>query len=336
MAIIWKDNFQIKTPHSTPKCTDGPALAVFGDNLYMVYVGEGGENLWSCYLPGGRAFNGWNNWQENKQIKISHDNVPLSSFRPALLQVRNYLYLVYRGKDSTDVWWSWFDGANWGGNIKLPYPANKAAAEWILHNGMPEPALGAFANDQAVLILREHGKGKNAQGNISENDYLVSFTSPFTFVGGPQNSWWNPPSPLGAEGITPAATVFPIEPAGPFSTLVLVTDTRSGEFRWSRFTGAWTPMTTLQNNGTPPTSAGGAALAVLNNLLYAVYPELDGKTLGYTTINSDMVSSGDSPVQSATSMLTTSAPIGAATFNNSVCIAYKGEKNDDILFAHYP
>ncbi len=335
MAIIWKDNLQIKTPHGTPKCTHGPALAVLGDNLYMVYVGEGGKNLWSCYLPGGQNFNGWNNWQDNKQIKVSHDNIPLSSFRPALLAYSGRLFMVYRGAGATHVWWSWFDGTAWKGNTRVRYAGDEGPGSVITRDGMPEPALGLYGGT-LILVLREHVQGKDSRGRPVEADDLFSLNGTVAPASSPEGIFWFPPNPLPVQGIMPALTEFPIARGTVSPVYAFSTDTGTGEFHWSKFTGGWTSSGILQVNGNQVKSSGGAALAVLDNVLYVVYPDLNGSSLAYTTVDPGLVSSGASPVQTATSQLETSAPVGAATFNNSVCIAYKDRKNDTVWFTHYP
>jgi hypothetical protein len=336
MGVIWNDNFRINTPQGTPKCQYGPALAVLGDNLYMVYVGQGGQNLWSCHLPGGGNFAGWNNWQNNKQIEISSGNIPLSSFRPALAPFRNYLFMVYRGTGTTNLWLSWFDGSAWSGNVRLHYPGDSGPGSVLAQDGMPQPALSTFSDSTLVLVLREHIKGKDAGGNVVEGDYLFGFTGMLPGPSDPQDLRWNPPAPLGSGCILPAVIQYPTSPTGPFSTYAFFTDEASGEFRSSRFTGPWTSPAQLQGAAASARSIGGAALAVLNDLVYIIFPAADGTTLTYTTVDQNLIGSSPSPVQSASGVLKTSAPLGATTFNNSVCIAYKDANSDDIWFAHYP
>lgn len=133
MAITWDGNFQIKTDSTTPQSSHGLALALLNNRLYMVYVGTGGKNLWYSYIQQGQ--NSFTNWQGNEQIKISSKNIPLSSDRPALAVLNGILHMVYAGEGGSNLWWSWFDGSTWQGNISLGFSADQPQPSLTAYNG---------------------------------------------------------------------------------------------------------------------------------------------------------------------------------------------------------
>lgn len=105
----WSDQSSIKDANGA-QSSDAPALAVYDDKLYMVYRGKSGStNLWYCYHDGER-------WSAQSEITDeSGKNVkgPQTGAAVGLAAFDKKLYMVYRGKDSSNMWACAFDGSKW-------------------------------------------------------------------------------------------------------------------------------------------------------------------------------------------------------------------------------
>ncbi len=92
------------------KTSASPALAAFGNRLYLVYRGADSSNIWSCSFDG-------STW--SAQTNITDINGAKTSASPALAAFGNRLYLVYRGADSSNIWSCSFDGSTWSAQTNI-------------------------------------------------------------------------------------------------------------------------------------------------------------------------------------------------------------------------
>jgi len=322
MAITWDGNFQIKTGSTTPQSSHGLALALLNNRLYMAYVGSGGKNLWYSYIEQGQ--NSFTNWQGNKQIEINSKNIPLSSDRPALAVLNGILHMVYAGEGGSNLWWSWFDGTTWQGNIPLGFSADQ-----------PQPSLTAY-NGQLYLAwhhLVPPVTVTNPNGSVSvvspEFDYIYysvfNPSSPF------QAGSWLAPRLAGSGGRFPTLGVYA-------SSLYMILSQAGGSgLILTELKGdAWTNWVALSSDHGTPESSGGAGVAVYEGSLYVVYPGQGGANLWYLAIDSNNHPTGNIQIKTSGSTPETSAPVGVALFNDALCVAYKGESSDNIWFAYSP
>lgn len=318
MSINWQGNTQVKTSQGTPETSHGPALATFGSTLYSAYVGQGGENLWLASMPA----SSFPNFSTNQQIKIASNNVPLSSFRPALAAFNGHLHMIYAGKDGATLWWSWFDGHTWAGNLMLPYSTG----------GSGQPALAAMGN---MLHLVWHDFVPPVTETVNNqvivlrpsHDYILHATldarEPL------QVSSWQGPTTLGDGGTLPSIAAFN-------NTLYMVLSQAGNTGlligKWQG--NVWPGWTTFGITGSSPASSGGAALSVFNNKLYIVYPDQGGHNLWYADVDTLDVHAGNVQIKTGNSTPETSAPVGLATFNGHLCLAYKGESSNNFWFSY--
>ncbi len=317
MAINWQGNTQVKTTHGTPETSHGPCVAAFGNTLYSAYVGQGGQNLWLTSMQA----SSFPNFSTNQQIKISSNNVPLSSFRPALGTFNGHLHMVYAGAEGATLWWSWFDGNVWAGNLKLPFGG-----------GSPQPALAAIGN---TLHLVWHNFVPAVTETINKQVIVLqpahNYIQHATLDGREplQVSSWQAAPALGDGAALPSLAAFNgtlyavLSEAGGTGLLI-------GKWEGNVWQG-WTPFSIT---GSSPASSGGAALSVYNNELYIVYPGQGGNNLWYAYVDTLDVHAGNLQIKIGQSTPETSAPVGLATFNGHLCLAYKGQSSNNFWFSY--
>lgn len=107
----WSSQYNL-TEVNGAQSSDAPALAEYDGKLYMVYRGKSGSNnLWYCYHDGQKWFGQTEITQEGRRT-----TGPQTSERVGLAAFDKKLYMVYRGKDSSNMWSCSFDGSKWERN----------------------------------------------------------------------------------------------------------------------------------------------------------------------------------------------------------------------------
>jgi hypothetical protein len=323
MAITWHGNTEVKTAQGVPETSHGPALASLGNTLYSMYVGQGEKNLWMTSVSSGT----FPTWTTNQQIKIAANNIPLSSFRPAVAVLNGIIHMVYVGQGGANLWWSWFDGKNWAGNLQLPYSGSN-----------PQPALAAF-NGKLHLVWHNFipavtQKQPNGQVVVVQPAHEYIFHDTYDAREPLQVSSWQTQPTLGDGAQLPALAAFNgslyiiLSQAIPDGTGV----TKLYKAKWDGEN--WPGWKVFTITGSSPASAGGAAMDVFNKALYIVYPGQNGANLWYAYIDTLDVAAGNIQIKTGNTTPKTSAPIGVAAFNGSLCVAYKGESSNNFWFAY--
>jgi hypothetical protein len=324
--IKWNDNFRITSAGSkgSPQTSHGPALAVFNGALYAVYVGAGGSNLWFMRLNSGAGFN---DWQSNQQITIQGAGAPKSSYRPALAVLNGNLHMVYQGSGGTDLWWSWFDGIKWAGDIKLPpsYQFPAGAGNYSLQK--VQPALCVDSSGTMHLVYHSFLAPLPAGG--VQNELRHGIYKPPNPSDPPSLSYWSAPDVIAKDLSQPAVAAFGQSlSVTATSTLNNATSNKLQYLQGS--VGNWGAAQPLG----PALSTDGAVLIEFNELLYTIYRGQGHRNLWYTWMDSGATPLGNQQVKGAGVSVETSAPIGAAIFNSEICIAYKGQDSDNFWFCH--
>ena len=104
----WSPQRQIT--ESDIRTSKAPALAVFGDKLYMVWRGRSSDNLWYSVFDDERR-----QWGENRRVPNNYTSVA-----PTLAEFEGRLYLSYRGKSSDTLYYCTMDAAEeWSEPVKL-------------------------------------------------------------------------------------------------------------------------------------------------------------------------------------------------------------------------
>jgi len=99
--------------HITPESTCAPGLAVFNNQLFMVYRSP------NNYALNYATFDG-KTWRGNAQISEQLGGIsPESSCSPGLAVVGNRLVLIYKSPQNNDLNMASFDGTTWSGNTQI-------------------------------------------------------------------------------------------------------------------------------------------------------------------------------------------------------------------------
>ncbi|HEV7485926.1 MAG TPA: hypothetical protein VGQ65_09605 [Thermoanaerobaculia bacterium] len=94
----WRGNVEIKNDADDfkPKSDEGPGLARFAGSIYMLYKGEGSNNVWFS-IYGGVAWNG------NDEMKDATTIAPETNRSPWIVRVGEDLFLLDKGKDDDNL-----------------------------------------------------------------------------------------------------------------------------------------------------------------------------------------------------------------------------------------
>ena len=320
--LAWRENEQLKAQTS-----HGVAMAVYKDQLCMVYVGQGGANLWMAQMS---SLAEPLSLTSNSQIRISNHN-PQTAWRPAIASDGNLLHCVYSGQSDTFVYWSWFDGANWAGNIKLP----------------PLPHGPELHQVQTSLMMFN---------GILHCVAVLPFTT-----GGPTNyqmlmSTYTPGSPLASSSWSPFTQISSTRTlAAPSlsiigSQLILAATNPANGIGIAPLgaqpisTHDWAPLKLglLASIGAVTAAWGddGGVLVIFSNLSGSLF-------YAYVNVSEFVTASsgwpftaipiqGDIQIVCPNSTPATSAPPGVAVFHGCFVVAYKGVDSDNFFITYAP
>ena len=254
----WMGDSQITTTRpSTPATGTWPALAMNDSNglLYLAYGSSSDESMWWSWYDGKL-------WRGDVQIQTNQPSTPTTSAAPALAMYKGILYLVYRSSSDESIWYSWFDGTAWNGDIQIQTnqsstPGTSAA-----------PALVVY-NDLLYLVYQ----------STADQSMWYSWFDGTTWYGDIQIQTNQPSTPT-----TSAAPALAVN--GGNNTLYLVYKASGGDdMWWSWFNGAdwqgdvqiqFAPLNAPQTSNTP-------AMAVnSSNMLYLVYDSSNDDTMWYS------------------------------------------------------
>jgi hypothetical protein len=107
-----------------------PSLAVLGNKLHMVHIGDGSNSIWWSSFDG-------NVWWSNRRIRCQ-----LSQESPALATQGGLLHMVHMGDESNSIWWSAYDGSEWTPNLFIPHQLSKVT-----------PSLSPTPNGAGLLMV---------------------------------------------------------------------------------------------------------------------------------------------------------------------------------------
>jgi|GEM_PF-3642309 len=110
----WSDAGEIVVD-GIPLVTDrAPAAAVLGDKLYVAYKSAENSELCVAWMCGTM-------WSGGTPVIVNDGGTPLTDSAPGLASFGDNLYAVYKSFDGLRLYWAWYDGAEWHGDIPLFY-----------------------------------------------------------------------------------------------------------------------------------------------------------------------------------------------------------------------
>lgn len=262
------------------------------------------------------TFNG-SSWSGDKQIKDQSGGIsPSSDYSPGMATLHNWLYLIYKGRHSDEVYACWFDGSKWYGNIKI-----KDMNGGVDIQSNYSPCLAAF-DSWLFTVYKKSGT----------NDLY------YTYFDG--TTWYGPPIQLinKADGkaiqsnYTPGITSFRDK------LYVVCKKPDSTDLHFASFDGmnwnGYTKIIIASNNSTP-VADDNPGVTVYNDNLYITFKKsgtddlyyawYDGTTwygnIQITTSDNGNPGSNYSP--------------NASAYNNNLYIVYKGDRSNTLYSAWF-
>jgi hypothetical protein len=112
----WSGNQKISSlpGHINPLTRDNIGLAAFGSKLCMAFRAESSNVLYQAWYDG-------TSWTGNKPITVvdNPNSGTLSTRGPALARYDDRLYAAFKASDSNRLFFTWYDGTSWKGNIPV-------------------------------------------------------------------------------------------------------------------------------------------------------------------------------------------------------------------------
>jgi hypothetical protein len=307
--------------------TRGPALTVWGEEVYMAYLGEGGKNLWlASFDP---TMGDFTNWQTNQQIHSITGGSPTASDTPAIAQyVTENLQMVFAGPKGESLYWM-ETLAGSGANLGAPFtwPESSVIDKFNVSSGWNQPKLIVFDN-KLQLIARD----KNGQ--------LWWTWQEFSFRGGSADDLWQSPVQLNVPS-TPGYT-WAIQN----DTLYLINFTETQLFvsALQSATGATTPQAGSWHSPRAFAPAAGYAInpwgaaIFADDDLYVFYTDLKDVSgygsgaLAFAVLLLDEVVPGLAGNDYTAAANRTLEPPAVVAFGNTVLLAYKAVSSSNL---HY-
>jgi hypothetical protein len=149
-GVVFSPPFQI--PHQG---TSVPALAAFGDYLYMLYTDSSSSEIWSTRTKDGLS------WTDTHQIGQQ-------TSIPALAVFGSYLYMLYTDSKNSEIWSTrTLDGVNWtdthtvGQNTSVPALAVLGDYLYMLYSDAHGSEIWSTRTQDGVNWIDTHQIGQN-------------------------------------------------------------------------------------------------------------------------------------------------------------------------------
>ena len=131
-----------------PGTNKRPAIVEYDDELYLLFKGSHSNNFRQCIYDGA-------SWSGNNEIKNSDEDFdPKSDEGPALARFEGSIQMIYKGEDHNDLWMSFFNGEEWGGNVKMkdatPIAPESNRSPWLVRDGLTLYLLNKSDNDDLM------------------------------------------------------------------------------------------------------------------------------------------------------------------------------------------
>jgi predicted phosphodiesterase len=144
-AFEWMGDEQIVVPGKDAPLTDcRPALAVYGNKLYLVYKSYSDNTIWWSWYDGKQ-------WEGDERVVSEKYGGPHTSAVPALAVYGNKLYLVHEPDADGTIWWSWYDGKQWGGDEQI------VSEKYGGPHTVDSPALAVYDNKLHMVYRGAYG-----------------------------------------------------------------------------------------------------------------------------------------------------------------------------------
>jgi hypothetical protein len=135
----WNNDIQIKVGDESHGSPTGCAVAVFNDELHLVY--QRCDNHSIHHIIFNKTTNTWRNNNNNPSARTRDT--------PALVAYKNELLLVHRGDGDDGMWYCTYNGTYWNKDQRIPGMASDAG-----------PGLAVFGNEVLMVHRSSSNKGE--------------------------------------------------------------------------------------------------------------------------------------------------------------------------------
>src|SRR5262245_37687966 len=111
----WYGNTPIKKQPGNidPQSDQSPGVAMFQDELVLVYKEAGTNDLYVTNFDGTQ-------WYGGNTINTEPGNtIPVTDVAPSLIVFNDTLFVVYKGAGSHSIYLAWTDGNTWSGPLAI-------------------------------------------------------------------------------------------------------------------------------------------------------------------------------------------------------------------------
>jgi hypothetical protein len=98
-----------------PKSDHSPSAAVFRNHLFLVYKNETSSDLFAANMD----FNGVWSWGAPISSLQGSSVSPKSDLGPSVAVYQDKLYIVYKGQNTKDIFFTIYDGQFWSGDARI-------------------------------------------------------------------------------------------------------------------------------------------------------------------------------------------------------------------------
>lgn len=125
-----------------PKSTHNPSLVVFDNKLYIVYKGANTNTLYTAWFNDKK-------WFGNIRIKGQSGGIsPVSNDTPGAIAYKKKLYIIYKSPHNKTLFWAWYDGNRWAGDIRVKVQPGELKPE-----STESPKAGVF-QDKLYIVYK--------------------------------------------------------------------------------------------------------------------------------------------------------------------------------------
>jgi hypothetical protein len=279
-------------------------------DLTIVYKGAHSNTLYTAYYDGSI-------WHGNDTISSQPGGIsPESNYNPGAAVFNNWLYILYKGAHSNNLYTAWYDGNKWSGNVKISDM-----------NGNISPE-----SDYCPNIAVYKGLLYTVYKGAHSNTLYAAWFDGTTWYGNTKISDMN-------GGISPESNYNPGMVVYNNLLHIVYKGAHSNTLYTAAFDGnVWSGNVKIQDQGgnISPETNYNPGTVVYNNKLYIVYKGAHSNTL-YSAWYDGSAWGGNTKIKDQSGNIDPESNYcpNAGFYNGKLYIVYKGAHSDTLYSAWY-
>ena len=235
----WHGNSPIRDQFGgiTPKSTRNPGAAQFKDKLYLAYKGASSNHLYIASYDGEQWSGDVRIQDQPGGISPQSDDFPTLCVFAGTESSELFMYMIYKGVGTDDLYLAWFDGNSWYGDVKI------SSIGGTIHPRTTQGVRTAVFNTTMYIVYK----------GVSTDDLYIAFFDGKTWYGNTKIS--DQPggiSPKAASnpglGVCYVSDTTAVE-KGTINSLCIVYQDPSNALNFTYFDGAkWYPIKKLADD----------------------------------------------------------------------------------------